>query len=830
VRLISRIRAALGAEVQIGVMDVFAHPTVAGLAELAARGTANAGPRLLYELTPPVPKGKRTLSLVCAPYGGANASVYSDLAAALPGGCSLYSIQVPGRDPGRSQGQLPIEELAAACADEVQRSVSGPLAIYGHCAAGVALAIALAQRLQAQGRDIEAVYLGGVFPVAHPPGIAGHLSRIVQMNSLSADRLTANWLRGLGADLAAMDPDAAMALAHGMRTDSELASDYFTKLLAGSPRTLRAPVIAVAGEWDTSTEYYQERYREWSVLSDEVALIVIAEAGHFFTRYRAAELAQILTRTHVALRDSAVGTLAAADGTGTWWLEDRFARDAERDPSAGNDQRPVLSHADRDRETSRQDRSLASAYEPSMQRFLAMTLAQLISVTGSSLTQFALPLWIYLQTGSLTRFGLLAVAGLVPGAAVKSLAGKMLDGRDWRTVMIAGDLACGVTVGIMLALALDGQLRLWHVFVLTGCLSVWLAFQRTAYLSAIPQVVPKRYLGDGEGIVEAASGAARFIAPLIAVGLLAASGLRGVLTFATVSSVIAVAAAVMLRLPAGAAFVGTETLSVRIRSAVRYIQAEENFHAVLLLALAIDFLLAPALVLMPPLVLSFSTLPEVAPIAAAAGIGAAAAGFVMAIWGGPAWRRLAAIRIILGVAALSVILTGVRPSLPLIGVGIFATSFCFGLINGIFLAIVQTKIPQRFQGRMLAVLATIASASVLFALAVLVPVVPGLLKPLTTATGPAGTIVRAIVGTGYGRSIALLYIVSGLAVALLALAAGLSRHVARFDSSVPDAVPDDLVGLQALQDRGRLPDQGSGAMTPPAVVRLAGDSRDAGYS
>jgi MFS family permease len=165
----------------------------------------------------------------------------------------------------------------------------------------------------------------------------------------------------------------------------------------------------------------------------------------------------------------------------------------------------------------------------------------------------------------------------------------------------------------------------------------------------------------------------------------------------------------------------------------------------------------------------------------------------MSVWGGPAWRRLTAVRVILGVAALSVIVTGVRPSLPLIGVGFFATSFCFGLINGIFLAIVQAKIPQHLQGRMLGVLATIASASGLFAIAVVVPVVSRLVNP-------------------HSRGIALVYLVCGLAIAVLTVAAGLSRRVARFDTRVPDAVPDDLVGLQALRDRGQLPEQVSGAI------------------
>jgi surfactin synthase thioesterase subunit len=806
VRLIARIRAALGADVPIGVMDVFTHPTVAGLAAVADRDTGGTGPRLLYELTPPVPKGERTLSLVCAPYGGANASVFSDLAAALPAGCSLYSVQVPGRDTGGTQGQLTVEELAVTCADEVQRAVDGPVAVYGHCAAGVALAIALALRLEAQGRQIEAVYLGGIFPVARPPGIAGRVARVIQLNGLQSDRLTANWLRGLGADLAAMDPEDAAALARGMRTDSELATDYFTTLLDDTTATLRTQVVAVAGEWDTSTEYHEERYREWGFLSDSIALVVIGEAGHFFTRYRAEELAQILTRTHGALRDGTEDTLGAVGGTGTWWLADRRTRAEQRDPSAET-QAGGGAGAGR-----------PEAAEPTMRRFLALTSSQLVSVTGSALLQFVLPLWIYLQTGSLVRFGLLAATGLVPGAVVWAVTGKALDRTDWRRVMIAGDLAAGVTVGVMLALALAGQLRFWHVFLLAGCLSVWLAFQRSAYLSSIPGTVPKRYLGDCEAIAEAAGGAARFIAPLAGVGLLAASGLRGALAFDVVSSAVAVVAAVLLRLPAGA-FEGAGPVRDRIRAAVGYLRAERNFHAVLLLALAADLLLAPALALMAPLVLSFSTLPAVAPIAAAAGTGAVTAGFVLAVWGGPAWRHLAAIRLLLGAAALSVILTGIRPSLPLIGVGFFATGLCVGLINGILLAIVQTKVPQRLQGRMLGVLATIASASVVVAFAVVVPVVPGLVGPLTTTTGPAGTVVRALVGAGHGRGIALVYLVIGLAVAVLTLVAGLSRRVTRFDAGVPDAVPDDLVGLQVLRDRNRPPEHDSGAPSQPAANR-----------
>ncbi|HMG63496.1 MAG TPA: AMP-binding protein, partial [Streptosporangiaceae bacterium] len=310
-----RVVAALRAESRddrapVGVMEMFRHPTVAELAAAAERADDTAGPPLLYELTPPLRDDERTVSFVCAPYGGAHASVYTDLAAALPPGSSLYAIQVPGRDAGRAQEHLTIEELARACADEVLATVRGPLVLYGHCAAGVALGTALAQRLEASGRELEAVYLGGAFPVGTPTGrIAGTLSRLVARDRISGDRNTENWLRGMGSETASLEEEQASALIRGMRQDSRLAESYFTELLAGGARRLRAPVIAVVGERDPSTEYYQERYAEWGFLSDSLTLTVLGEGGHFFIQHRAAELAAIVTRTHPALRAGTTGDL-----------------------------------------------------------------------------------------------------------------------------------------------------------------------------------------------------------------------------------------------------------------------------------------------------------------------------------------------------------------------------------------------------------------------------------------------------------------------------------------------------------------------------------------
>lgn len=55
--------------------------------------------------------------------------------------------------------------------------VDGPVAVYGHCV-GSALAVEVARRLEAAGRRLEAVYIGGIFPFARPRSrVLGALAR-----------------------------------------------------------------------------------------------------------------------------------------------------------------------------------------------------------------------------------------------------------------------------------------------------------------------------------------------------------------------------------------------------------------------------------------------------------------------------------------------------------------------------------------------------------------------------------------------------------------------------------------------------------------------------
>jgi hypothetical protein len=138
--------------------------------------------------------------------------------------------------------------------------------------------------------------------------------------------------------------------------------------------------------------------------------------------------------------------------------------------------------------------------------------------------------------------------------------------------------------------------------------------------------------------------------------------------------------------------------------------------------------------------------------------------------------------------------TGLRPSLAVVAVGAWGMALWLTIVNGIYTTIVQVKVPQRFHGRVFALNTLIAWSTLPLGFGLVAPYGTRLFEPLARHLSP-------LVGTGPGRGIGLMYVLFGLVIALFAVGALASRTLGRFDDEVPDAMPDDLVGVEALRRR-----------------------------
>ncbi|MDF5754047.1 non-ribosomal peptide synthetase/MFS transporter [Spongiactinospora sp. TRM90649] len=797
-QLVARLRHAVppGGR-QPTILDVFKHPNVRELARVMEAGATGSSDRLLHRLTP---AGRRTAaSAVCVPYGGGSAVIYQPLADALPEDWALYSVSVPGNELGEEA--RPSDEVAERCVAEIMATVEGPLVLYGHCGLGVTLTVEITRRLEAAGRTVEAVYLGGIFPFSRPSSWFGRM--ITRMERLRSDRFWANALRASGLDVDELAPEQLRMIIENRRQSTEEAERYFTRLFEEGIPPLRAPVVSVAGERDPAMEFYQERYPEWHLVASTVGLVVLDEANHFFLKYRSAELAQILTTVHPSL------TTDDRPATPTWWVEGVSTSAETRSPAVPADEAvgvrlpawqgtvasPASPPVDPPRVAAR------PGPQPSMRRFSLVALGQLASILGAALTEFAVPIWILQTTGSLVGYALFAVIALLPGLLIAPLAGAIVDRYDRRRVLLAANVAAGgVQLGLG-ALLWTGNLRIWQIYPLLAVLSLALAFQRLAYQSAIPQLVPKRFLGHANGIVQTATGTAQLMVPLVAAAMMAVIGLEGILVLDVVGYSLAIAVLLLTPFPATMAARRRETVMAEMVGGFRYSWGHRGFRGMLAFFALFNLLLSPLFLLLTPLVLAFATLQDVGRVSFAGGLGALLGGLTVAVWGGP--RRMRMRGMLLAGLALAVfcLATGVVDSLIVIAVGAFGMSYWLAVLNGVYATLLQVKVPQRFHGRVMAINQMIAWSTLPVGFGLVAPYGTALFEPLLAPGGPLADTVGAVIGTGPGRGIGLMYLVLGLGIAVLVLIALRVRALSRFDTHVPDALPDDLVGLAVLEGR-----------------------------
>jgi hypothetical protein len=303
------------------------------------------------------------------------------------------------------------------------------------------------------------------------------------------------------------------------------------------------------------------------------------------------------------------------------------------------------------------------------------------------------------------------------------------------------------------------------------------------------------------GIVQLSTGTAQLLMPVLAAGLYAAIGLEGILLVDVASYVFAIAALAVVRFPDLLGWRPREPLLVAILNGLRYSWNHRGFRTMLAYFALGNIFLAPALVLVTPLVLSFATTTQVAQVALAEAAGAITGGVLMSVWGGPKKRRMLGVLIGNLGTAIGCLVVGLDASLVVVFCGMFFMAGSMATAQGIYATLVQVKVPQRYHGRVFALNQTITWSTLPIGFAILAPGATALFEPLMADGGALAGTVGALIGTGDGRGIGLGYVVFGLALLLITAGGFAIRLLRRFDTEIEDSLPDDLIGARERESR-----------------------------
>ncbi|HSQ16527.1 MAG TPA: MFS transporter [Anaerolineales bacterium] len=426
-----------------------------------------------------------------------------------------------------------------------------------------------------------------------------------------------------------------------------------------------------------------------------------------------------------------------------------------------------------------------------MKAFLTIWFGQLISNLGSGLTAFALGVYIYQRTGSVTELSLAVLAASLPGILLSPIAGVVVDRWDRRWVLILSDTGAALsTLAIWLLLG-SGKLEIWHIYVANVINASLGAFQSPAYLASITMLVPKQHLGRAAGLGQVSDALSMIATPILAGFLVVAIQLEGVILIDFATFLFAILTLLLVRVPMPKASAegqaGRGSFWPEAGYGWKYLKVRSGLLGLLILLAFINFALGFHSVLFTPLVLSFADADVLGGILSAGGLGMLAGSLIMSTWGGTR-RKIISLLGALFTFGIAISLAGLRADPYLIGAASFVFLLLLPIARGSSQAIWQVKVPPDIQGRVFAIRGLIASIIRPLALVAAGPLADRVFEPLMAENGAWANSLGRITGSGVGRGIGLLFVVMGLFISLATVIGCLSPRIRNVERELPDAI------------------------------------------
>ena len=417
--------------------------------------------------------------------------------------------------------------------------------------------------------------------------------------------------------------------------------------------------------------------------------------------------------------------------------------------------------------------------------FWILWSGQTASLLGSALTSFALGVWIFRQTGSVVDFGLMVFLRSLPLLLVSPFAGVVIDRFDRRRVLLLADVGAAVAVALILVLHAGGRLEPWHIYLVVVAGAFFDTFQLNAYNAAVAQVVSPEARGRANGLVQLSHASATVLTPFAAGYLLETLGLRSIVLIDLTTFAAAFLTLLAIRLPAydGEGEAG-ESLGRELAAGWRHLRSNEALFACLLLFVLANFSLGFLQVLFTPMVLTAYSAATLGGIVGVGGLGMLAGGLWVSFTGGPK-RPARSIGLLLLLAGGAILMTGLLHSAAAWSATAFAYFFSITTIAAIARTIWQNHVPEKLHGKVFATSRMVGQSTVPVAFLFAPLLAEYVFEPAMLPGGALADLAGSLVGTGPGRGIALLFVLTGLGVAAMAVRSLGNRSFRSLDHDAP---------------------------------------------
>lgn len=365
-----------------------------------------------------------------------------------------------------------------------------------------------------------------------------------------------------------------------------------------------------------------------------------------------------------------------------------------------------------------------------MKKFIPIWSAQIFSLLGSGVVQFAFVWWLTQKTGSAVVLTTATLVAILPEVLLSPFAGALVDRWNRRWVMVIADASIAMVTLMLVVLFALNRVEIWQIYVVLFLRSIGGIFHWPAMQASTTLMVPQEHYSRIAGINQAIRGALNIVAAPMGALLMSVLQFYQVVAVDVVTAAIAITPLLFIHIPqpvhedAGNMITPARLLK-DIREGFNFLKAWKGLLYLLLLAALLNFLLAPSGTLMPLLVTRHfgKGVWELSILESALGIGTVAGGLILGAWGGFKKRIVTSLTGVIGLG-LGVAIMGLAPANAFIMgvVGCACCGFMNPIANGPLQAIMQSTVPPEMQGRVMGVTTSVCTAMMPLSMVVAAPV------------------------------------------------------------------------------------------------------------
>jgi MFS transporter, DHA3 family, macrolide efflux protein len=405
-------------------------------------------------------------------------------------------------------------------------------------------------------------------------------------------------------------------------------------------------------------------------------------------------------------------------------------------------------------------------------RFFTIWVGQAFSLFGSAIVQFALVWYLTQKTGSATILATATLVALLPQILLGPFAGTLVDRWNRRIIMIVADAVIALTTAVLIYLFATDQIQVWQIYAAAMIRSLGGAFHQPAMTSSTSLMVPDKHLARIAGANQTLQGLISIFAPPLGALLLELYSTQTVLLIDIGTAAIAILPLLFLSVPQPPRQVQADQTIQKnsylqdLRQGFTYVVRWKGLLGLILLAMALNFLIVPAVSLMPLIITRIfqGGAAQLGWTESLFGAGMIAGGITLSIWGGFRRRIVTSFCGVIGIG-LGIVIAGLVPAsmFYLLLAAWFIVGFSQVFANGPLMAILQSTVDPEMQGRVFSLL--VAGA---------------------TAMMPLSLLIAGPVSDRFG--IRFWYIFGGTACILMVIAASFNSAIMNIENNHKDAL------------------------------------------